>query len=214
MARRRSTRQRALAALLQQPRRHAHEPRATWSGAHLLPCRAGAGPDFVGSWNNLGVLDARMGDLDQARRDYGPPCACKPRQRRQPDQRQCAVPALGDTRQAQRLAGRLARVQHSDPFAQYMLGRGRSSARTIPTRSSSTAARAPVQQRAPFHFALARAYFLAGDTASRLAGDVSGAGPGAGKRRCGHGPLPGQTGQPAPLAPAWHQRPLSRLRPS
>ena len=121
-------------------------------------------PDFVGSWNNLGVLDARVGELAQARRDYETALRLQPRHGASLSNASALYRRLGDTRQAQRLAGRLARVQRTDPFAQYMLG-----ARAEQRRDYAGAV--TFYRRAirlygtahPFHFALARAYFLSGD---------------------------------------------------
>jgi Flp pilus assembly protein TadD len=121
-------------------------------------------PDFVGSWNNLGVLDARVGALAQARRDYETALRLQPRHGASLSNASALYRRLGDTRQAQRLAGRLARVQRTDPFAQYMLG-----ARAEQRRDYAGAV--TFYRRAirlygtahPFHFALARAYFLSGD---------------------------------------------------
>jgi len=121
-------------------------------------------PDFVGSWNNLGVLDARLGDMAQARRNYETALRLQPRHGVSLSNASALYRRLGDTREAERLDDRLARVQHSDPFAQYILG-----ARAEQRRDYAGAVR--YYRRAvrlydtahPFHFALARAYFLAGN---------------------------------------------------
>jgi len=121
-------------------------------------------PDFVGSWNNLGVLDARMGDLDQARRDYETALRLQPRHGASLSNASALYRRVGDTRQAQRLAGRLARVQRSDPFAQYMFGARAEQRRDYPDAVKFYRRAVRLYDSAhPFHFALARAYFLAGD---------------------------------------------------
>ncbi|ROP77029.1 Tfp pilus assembly protein PilF [Stenotrophomonas rhizophila] len=121
-------------------------------------------PDFVGSWNNLGVLAARVGDLDQARRDYETALRLQPRHGASLSNASALYRRVGDTRQAQRLAGRLARVQRSDPFAQYMLGARAEQRRDYPDAVKFYRRAVRLYDSAhPFHFALARAYFLAGD---------------------------------------------------
>lgn len=124
----------------------------------------GMAPDFVAAWNNLGVLDARIGHLDQARRDYETALRLQPRHGASLSNASALYRRMGDTRQAGLLASRLARVQRSDPFAQYMFG-----AQAEQRRDYAAAVR--FYRRAvhlyetahPFHFALARSYFLAGD---------------------------------------------------
>ncbi|REN11139.1 tetratricopeptide repeat protein, partial [Mycobacterium tuberculosis] len=82
----------------------------------------GMAPDFVAAWNNLGVLDARIGNLDQARRDYETALRLQPRHGASLSNASALYLRMGDTRQAGLLANRLARVQRSDPFAQYLFG--------------------------------------------------------------------------------------------
>lgn len=125
----------------------------------------GMAPDFVAAWNNLGVLDARLGDLDRARQDYVTALRLQPRHGASLSNASALYLRMGDTVQAGLLASRLARVQRSDPFAQYMFG-----AQAEERRDYAAAVR--FYRRAvrlydaahPFHFALARAYFLAGDS--------------------------------------------------
>ena len=124
----------------------------------------GMAPDFVAAWNNLGVLDARIGNLDQARRDYETALRLQPRHGASLSNASALYLRMGDTRQAGLLANRLVRVQRSDPFAQYLFG-----AQAEQRRDYAAAVR--FYRRAvrlyetahPFHFALARSYFLAGD---------------------------------------------------
>ena len=125
----------------------------------------GMAPEFVATWNNLGVLDARVGDLARARQDYATALRIQPRHGASLSNASAFYRRTGDTRQADLLASRLARVQHSDPFAQYMLG-------AQAEQRGDYAAAVRFYRRAArlydtahqFHFGLARVYFLAGDS--------------------------------------------------
>ena len=123
-------------------------------------------PAFVAGWNNLGVLDARSGNLAEAERDYRTALMLQPRNAASLTNASALYRRLGDTRQAAQLATRLQHVQRGDPFAQFRFG-------NEAEQRHDYAAAIGYYRRAvslyptahPFHFGLARAYFLAGDNA-------------------------------------------------
>ncbi len=123
-------------------------------------------PTFVAGWNNLGVLDARSGNLAEAERDYRTALTLQPRNAASLTNASALYRRLGDTRQAAQLANRLQQVQRGDPFAQFRFG-------NEAEQRQDYAAAIGYYRRAvslyptahPFHFGLARAYFLAGDNA-------------------------------------------------
>jgi len=141
-------------------------------------------PAFVSGWNNLGVLDARSGNLAQAERDYRTALQLKPRNAPSLTNAAALYRRLGDTHQAALLAKRLQQVQRDDPFVQFRLGNQAEQRRDYAAAIGYYRRAVRMYDTAhQFHFGLARAYFLAGDTrrASRemarardLAGDNGG----------------------------------------
>ena len=122
-------------------------------------------PAFPAGWNNLGVLDTREGRLDQARKDYEQALQLQPRHAAALTNASALYRRLGDARRADVLAKRLEQVQKSDPFAQFRFGN------EAEQRHDYAQAIAYYQQAVrlyssahQFHFGLARAYFLAGNT--------------------------------------------------
>lgn len=122
-------------------------------------------PDFPAGWNNLGVLDTREGRLDHARQDYERALQLQPRHAAALTNASALYRRLGDARRAGVLAKRLVQVQKRDPFAQFRFGN------EAEQRHDYAQAIAYYQRAVrlyssahPFHFGLARAYFLAGDT--------------------------------------------------
>jgi tetratricopeptide (TPR) repeat protein len=122
-------------------------------------------PEFTPGWNNLGVLDTREGHLDQARRDYETALRLQPRHAAALSNATALYRRLGEQRLAMQLARRLEKVQQADPFAQFRFG-------NLAEQRHDYAQAIQYYQRAvrlygtahQFHFGLARAYFLAGDT--------------------------------------------------
>ncbi|MFI8718476.1 tetratricopeptide repeat protein [Stenotrophomonas sp. NPDC077464] len=122
-------------------------------------------PAFAAGWNNLGVLDTRMGDLGQARQDYETALQLQPRHVAALTNASALYQRLGDGRRAERLARRLEQVQKADPFAQFRMGNEAEQrhdyAQAIDYYTRAIRLYGTAHQ---FHFGLARAYFLAGDT--------------------------------------------------
>ena len=121
--------------------------------------------DFPAGWNNLGVLDTRLGHLDQARQDYEKALELQPRHVAALTNASALYRKLGDTHRADRLALRLQQVQKTDPFAQFRLGNEAEQrhdyAQAINYYRRAIRLYSSAHQ---FHFGLALAYFLAGDT--------------------------------------------------
>lgn len=121
--------------------------------------------DFPAGWNNLGVLDTRLGRLDQARHDYEKALELQPRHVAALTNASALYRKLGDTRRADRLAVRLQQVQKTDPFAQFRLGNEAEQrhdyANAIDHYQRAIRLYGTAHQ---FHFGLARALFLAGDS--------------------------------------------------
>jgi tetratricopeptide (TPR) repeat protein len=122
-------------------------------------------PAFPAGWNNLGVLDTRLGRLDLARQDFEKALQLQPRHTAALTNASALYRRLGDTRRAERLAQRLHQVQKADPFAQFRLGNEAEQrhdyAQAIDYYQRAIRLYSSAHQ---FHFGLARAYFLAGDT--------------------------------------------------
>lgn len=122
-------------------------------------------PEFTAGWNNLGVLDTREGHLDQARRDYETALRLQPRHAAALSNATALYRRLGEQRLAMQLARRLEKVQQADPFAQFRLGNEAEQrhdyAQAIQYYQHAVRLYGSAHQ---FHFGLARAYFLAGDT--------------------------------------------------
>ncbi|WP_315387180.1 tetratricopeptide repeat protein [uncultured Stenotrophomonas sp.] len=122
-------------------------------------------PEFPAGWNNLGVLDTRLGRLDQARQDYEKALQLQPRHVAALTNASALYRRLGDGRRADRLAARLQQVQKADPFAQFRLGNEAEQrhdyVHAIDYYQRAIRLYSSAHQ---FHFGLARAYFLAGDT--------------------------------------------------
>jgi tetratricopeptide (TPR) repeat protein len=122
-------------------------------------------PAFPAGWNNLGVLDTREGHLDQARQDYEKALQLQPRHAAALTNASALYRRLGDEHRAKQLAQRLARVQQDDPFAQFRFGNEAEQrhdyAQAIHYYQRAVRLYGTAHQ---FHFGLARAYFLAGDS--------------------------------------------------
>jgi len=122
-------------------------------------------PSFAAGWNNLGVLDTRSGDLGKARQDYDTALQLQPRHVAALTNASALYRRLGDARHAERLARRLQQVQKTDPFAQFRMGNDaeqrRHYAQAIDYYQRAIRLYGTAHQ---FHFGLARAYFLAGDS--------------------------------------------------
>lgn len=120
---------------------------------------------FVPAWNNLGVLDTRLGHPAQARAHFDTALRLAPDNAAALANASALLQRTGYARQAAVLQQRLQRVRRSDPFVQYLLG-------AQAERGSDLSGAIHYYRRAirlydsahPFHFSLARAYFLAGRT--------------------------------------------------
>jgi len=123
-------------------------------------------PDFAPTWNNLGVLDSRDGDLAGARAALENALRLDDREDSALINASVLYRRLGLVTQAQALEQRLKAVQRDDPFAQYMAG-------AAAERNGDLATAIRYYRRAvqlydnahQFHFGLARAYFLSGQLA-------------------------------------------------
>ena len=119
--------------------------------------------DFAPTWNNLGVLDSREGDLAGARTALEKALRLDAREDSALINASVLYRRLGLVAQAQALEHRLQSVQRDDPFAQYMAG-------AVAERGGDLATAIRYYRRAvqlydsahQFHFGLARAYFLSG----------------------------------------------------
>lgn len=121
-------------------------------------------PAFVAGWNNLGVLEARSGNLAEAERAYRTALQLQPRNAASLTNASALYRRLGDTRQAGLLARRLQQVQRSDPFVQFRLGNEAEQRHDYPEAIRAYRRAIRLYGTAhPFHFGLARAYFLDGD---------------------------------------------------
>ncbi|MFL9584689.1 tetratricopeptide repeat protein [Stenotrophomonas sp. AB1(2024)] len=122
-------------------------------------------PALPAGWNNLGVLDTREGRMDQARKDYEQALQLQPRHAAALTNASALYRRLGDEHRATVLARRLEQVQKSDPFAQFRFGNEAEQrhdyAQAIEYYRRAVRLYSSAHQ---FHFGLARAYFLAGDT--------------------------------------------------
>ena len=129
-----------------------------WYGAAL-----GQASDFPSALNNLGVLETRQGNLALARQHYADALRIAPRNPASLANASNLLLRLGETSEAARLQARLRSVRQSDPFFQYVLG-------TQAERAGDANAAITYYRRAlrlydsahQFHFALARAYLMAG----------------------------------------------------
>lgn len=130
-----------------------------WFGAALRQA-----PDFTAAINNLGVLEARQGHLDLARACYREALRISPRNAASLVNASALLSRMGEEVEAARLRQTLQNVRQSDPFVQYMLG-------AQAERTGDSAQAIHFYRRAlrlydsahQFHFALARAYVMAGD---------------------------------------------------
>lgn len=134
-------------------------------GAHAaLRASLAAAPDFAAAWSNLGVLLGRMGDTAAAEhallealrraRHHAPALSNLVHLYRR----------LGDERQARHYATLLDRLQRTDPFHQFMLALECENNRDYDCAIRHYRRAIRLQEgEHPFHFALARAYFLSGD---------------------------------------------------
>ncbi|HBS63738.1 MAG TPA: UDP-N-acetylglucosamine-peptide N-acetylglucosaminyltransferase, partial [Stenotrophomonas sp.] len=122
-------------------------------------------PEFASGWNNLGVLDTREGRLQAAVVDLISALRYAPQHAAALSNASTLYTRMGDTREAERLSRRLALVHRRDPFVQYMLGadaeKKQDYAQAI--RYYKRAVRL-YEEAHQFHFGLARAYFMVGDT--------------------------------------------------
>jgi tetratricopeptide (TPR) repeat protein len=122
-------------------------------------------PEFASGWNNLGVLDTREGRLQAAVVDFRSALRYAPQHAAALSNASTLYTRMGDTREAERLSRRLALVHRRDPFVQYMLGadaeKKQDYAQAI--RYYKRAVRL-YEEAHQFHFGLARAYFMVGDT--------------------------------------------------
>ncbi len=122
-------------------------------------------PQFTPGWNNLGVLDVREGRLAQAQQDFQTALRLQPRHAAALTNASALYTRLGEPRLAGQLAHRLRQVERKDPFAQFRMGNQaeerRDYADAIRFYRKAIALYGSAHQ---FHFGLARAYFLAGDS--------------------------------------------------
>lgn len=120
-------------------------------------------PSFASTWNNVGVLASRRGDLVAARMALETALRLKPRHDAALANASALYERMGMTAQAHALQQVLHEVQREDPFVQYMLG-------AQAERSGNLADAIRYYRRAvrlydsahQFHFGLARAYFRSG----------------------------------------------------
>lgn len=122
-------------------------------------------PRFVPAWNNLGVLDSRTGSLDSAARDFESALAINRAHAPSLSNATALYTRIGDLAHAARLQKRLDHARARDPFYQFMQG-------TNAERDGDYALAVHYYRNAlkrygnahQFHFGLARAYFLSGNT--------------------------------------------------
>lgn len=122
-------------------------------------------PDFAPAWNNLGVLHARDGRADEAERAYL--ASLKLDRSNAPSLSNLVnlYERAGDSRQAQHYLHRLERARRADPFHQFMLAVHAEQRGDYHEAVSRYRRAIRLDGEAhPFHFGLARAYFLLGDT--------------------------------------------------
>lgn len=121
-------------------------------------------PKFVLSWNNLGVLEARVGNPLIAARDLETALAINDHHLPALQNAAALYQSMGDTARVARMQARLERVRRRDPFFQFMQGNiaERNGDYTQAVRYYKEAVRLYGSAH-QFHFGLARAYFLAGD---------------------------------------------------
>lgn len=119
---------------------------------------------FSAALNNLAVLEGRQGNLSLARAYYMDALRSSPRHIPSLINASSLLARMGDRAGAARLQQRLQHVRQRDPFTQYLLG-------TQAERAGDSDRAIHFYRRAlrlydsahPFHFALARAYVMAGD---------------------------------------------------
>ncbi|MGV8961314.1 MAG: tetratricopeptide repeat protein [Stenotrophomonas sp.] len=126
-------------------------------------------PRFTSSWNNLGVLEMRQGELDTAAHDFDTALSINRDNAPALANATALYRRTGDTRRAGQLQNRLQRAQRRDPFYQFLGG-------VEAERQGDYAAAVKFYRHAvrlygnahPFHFGLARAYFLSGDNRNAI----------------------------------------------
>lgn len=119
---------------------------------------------FSAALNNLAVLEGRQGNLSLARAHYMEALRISPRHTPSLINASSLLARMGDRAGAARLQQRLQHVRQRDPFVQYLLGtqaeRAGDSDRAIHFYRRALRLYDSAHQ---FHFALARAYVMAGD---------------------------------------------------
>ncbi|MNV27312.1 Tetratricopeptide repeat protein [compost metagenome] len=125
-------------------------------------------PRFVPGWSNLGVLESRVNDLTAASRDFETALSINKDHAPSLHNASKLYLQMGDTRRAAQLQTRLDRSRNKDPFYQFMQGviaeRGGDYQLAVHYYGKAVRLYGRAHQ---FHFGLARAYFLSGN--SRLA---------------------------------------------
>ncbi len=121
-------------------------------------------PRFTSTWNNLGVLHARLGDEEDAVRYYQNALSLDPKNPAALANATALHKRRGEHARAAQLAARMEKVRQRDPFYHFMLGN------QFEDRGDYSAAirhyRRAVQlypSAHQFHFGLARSYFLVGN---------------------------------------------------
>lgn len=125
-------------------------------------------PRFIPGWNNLGVLNARQGDLNAATRDFDSALSINRNHAPTLSNASNLYRRMGD-RRAEGLSMRLQRAQRQDPFYQFL--RGQEAERGHDYAGAILHYRAAIKlydNAPPFHFGLARAYFLIGNNPDAL----------------------------------------------
>lgn len=126
-------------------------------------------PRFVPAWNNLGVLDSRGGDNVAATRDFDRALEIDRNHPSALSNASALFIRLDDTARAAPLQKRLAQVRKRDPLYQFMRGTEAEHAGDYALAVRYYRAAVGLHGNAhQFHFGLARAYFLNGN--SRAAG--------------------------------------------
>lgn len=119
-------------------------------------------------WNNLGVLDAREGDLKAAAAAYAQALRLNPAHVATLSNSVNLYRRLGDNAGADAMLRQLQQIRAVDPFYQFMLGRQAESEGHYDRAISHYRRAVDLYPSAhQFHFGLARVYFLMGN--SRLA---------------------------------------------
>jgi tetratricopeptide (TPR) repeat protein len=134
------------------------------SAQALLTAALAEAPDFVPALNNLGVLRTRMNDHAGAEEAY---LAALRHQRNNAPTMMNLVALYhrtGDARKARSFQRRLDKVQHSDPFHQFMLALECENNGDYDCAVSHYKRAIRLQgDEHQFHFGLARVYFLSGN---------------------------------------------------